>query len=182
NPGEVARALRAAAEAYAGRLSQVTGDEWNRRGYRSDGREFTVASLTRYGLHEVRHHLGDVGACAMSLEWEQIIIDSPDPLRLGRWWARALDWVIVDENDTEIEIRASADRLPGILIGVDRGEKVVKNRLHLDFRPDDQAAEVARFLELGARHVDVGQTGDEPWVVLADPEGNEFCILSSAAD
>ena len=118
----------------------------------------------------------------MSLEWEQIIIDSPDPLRLGRWWARALDWVIVDENDTEIEIRASADRLPGILIGVDRGEKVVKNRLHLDFRPDDQAAEVARFLELGARHVDVGQTGDEPWVVLADPEGNEFCILSSAAD
>jgi hypothetical protein len=65
----------------------------------------------------------------MSLEWEQIIIDSPDPLRLGRWWARALDWVIVDENDTEIEIRASADRLPGILIGVDREEKVVKNRL-----------------------------------------------------
>ncbi|WP_298418234.1 VOC family protein [Brevibacterium sp.] len=119
----------------------------------------------------------------MSLEWEQqIIIDSPDPLRLGRWWARALDWVIVDENDTEIEIRASADRLPGILIGVDREEKVVKNRLHLDFRPDDQAAEVARFLELGARHVDVGQTGDGPWVVLADPEGNEFCILSSAAD
>jgi hypothetical protein len=62
NPAEVARALCAAAEAYAGRLSQVTGDEWNRRGYRSDGREFTVASLTRYGLHEVRHHLGDVGA------------------------------------------------------------------------------------------------------------------------
>src|SRR5699024_4792347 len=85
-------------------------------------------------------------------------------------------------SDTEIEIRASADRLPGILISVDREEKVVKNRLHLDFRPDDQAAEVARFLELGARHVDVGQTGDEPWVVLADPEGNEFCILSSPAD
>src|SRR5699024_2550119 len=52
----------AAAESDADRLSQVTGDEWNRRGYRSDGREFTVASLTRYGLHEVRHHLGDVGA------------------------------------------------------------------------------------------------------------------------
>ena len=118
----------------------------------------------------------------MSLEWEQIIIGSGirgSKLLLS---GSALDWVIVDENDTEIEIRASADRLPGILIGVDREEKVVKNRLHLDFRPDDQAAEVARFLELGARHVDVGQTGDGPWVVLADPEGNEFCILSSAAD
>lgn len=113
----------------------------------------------------------------MSLEWEQIVIDSPDPFTLGRWWARALDWVIVDENDTGIEIRQSPDRLPGIIVGIDREEKVVKNRLHLDFRPDDQAAEVARLLDLGARRVDVGQTGDESWVVLADPEGNEFCIL-----
>jgi len=56
--------------------------------------------------------------------------------------------------------------------------KAVKNRLHLDFRPADQEAEVARLLELGARHADVGQ-GDETWVVLADPEGNEFCVLSS---
>src|SRR5699024_790252 len=125
----------------------------------------------------------------MSLEWEQIIIDSPDALRLGRWWARALDWVIVEESDTVIELRAAADRLPGIVIGVDREEEAVKDRRHADFRPDDQSAAVAhllqagaRFLEPGARHVDVGQTGDEPWVVLADPEGNEFCILSSAAD
>src|SRR5699024_10714752 len=101
----------------------------------------------------------------MSLEWEQIIMDSPDPLMLGRWWARALDWVIVDENHPAIATLASADRLPGIRIGVDRGEKVVKNRLHLAFRPYDQAAEVARVLETAARHVDVGQTGDEPWVV-----------------
>ena len=64
-------------------------------------------------------------------------------------------------------------------IVIDREEKVVKNRLHLDFRPDDQDAEVARLLALGARRVDVGQTGDEPWVGRADPEGNEFCILSS---
>lgn len=62
NPAEVAPALRTAAESYAARLSQVRGDEWDRRGFRSDGREFTVASLTLYGLHEVRHHLGDVGA------------------------------------------------------------------------------------------------------------------------
>jgi hypothetical protein len=55
--------------------------------------------------------------------------------------------------------------------------KTVKNRLHLDLRPDDQDAEVARFEELGARRVDVGQSGEETWVVMADPEGNEFCIL-----
>ncbi|UVI36114.1 DinB family protein [Brevibacterium spongiae] len=62
NPAEVAPALSAAAESYAGRLSQVSGDEWDRRGFRADGRAFTVATLTLYGLHEVRHHLGDVGA------------------------------------------------------------------------------------------------------------------------
>lgn len=61
-PAEVAPALRAAAESYAARLSQVSGDEWDRRGFRSDGHAFTVASLTLYGLHEVRHHLHDVGA------------------------------------------------------------------------------------------------------------------------
>ena len=54
--------------------------------------------------------------------------------------------------------------------------KAVKNRLHLDFRPDDQAAEVARLEGLGARRVDIGQ-GDQSWVVLADPDGNEFCVL-----
>ena len=55
--------------------------------------------------------------------------------------------------------------------------KTVKNRLHIDLRPDDQAAEVARLERLGARRVDVGQGADVSWVVLADPEGNEFCVL-----
>ena len=57
-------------------------------------------------------------------------------------------------------------------------EKVVKNRIHLDFRPDDQQAEVDRVIGMGARHVDIGQ-GEQSWVVLADPEGNEFCILAA---
>jgi hypothetical protein len=52
-----------------------------------------------------------------------------------------------------------------------------KNRLHIELDPDDQAAEVARLLALGARHADVGQGGGVPWVVLADLEGNEFCVL-----
>lgn len=75
----------------------------------------------------------------MALEWEQVIVDSADPAALGRWWAEALGWVVVD---------------------------------------DDPEAEVARPLALGARHADVGQRGDESWVRPADPEGNEFCVLS----
>ncbi len=58
-------------------------------------------------------------------------------------------------------------------------EKTTKNRLHLDFRPEDRDVEVARMLALGAVRADVGQGEDVSWVVLADPEGNEFCILSS---
>ncbi|MCX5134494.1 VOC family protein [Streptomyces sp. NPDC060011] len=112
----------------------------------------------------------------MTLEWEQLVVDSVDPAALGQWWADALGWVVVDSSPDEFEIRPTPDRLPGLLFGRDPGNKTVKNRLHLDFRPDDQAAEVARLLAHGARHVDIGQ-GEQPWVVLADPEGNEFCVL-----
>ena len=66
----------------------------------------------------------------------------------------------------------------GLLFGAVPEAKTVKNRLHLDFRPDDRDAEVERLLALGATRADVGQ-GDESWVVLADPEGNEFCVLSA---
>jgi hypothetical protein len=104
----------------------------------------------------------------MSLEWEQAVVDSREPVALGRWWQRALGWVIVNEEATEFEIRPTADRLPGLIfVPVEEG-KVVKNRLHLDFRPDDQESEVERLIELGASQVDVGQD-DASWVVLADP-------------
>jgi Glyoxalase-like domain len=59
--------------------------------------------------------------------------------------------------------------------------KSVKNRLHLDLRPMDQAGEVARLEALGARRVDVGQTEASTWVVLVDPDGNEFCVLRALA-
>ncbi|MER6433586.1 VOC family protein [Streptomyces sp. NPDC059688] len=112
----------------------------------------------------------------MALEWEQVIVDAADPVALGRWWAEALGWVVVADAADEFEIRPAPERLPGLLfVPVPEG-KTVKNRLHLDFRPTDRAAEVARLLALGARHADVGQ-GEQPWVVLADPEGNEFCVL-----
>lgn len=104
-------------------------------------------------------------------------MDARDPVSLGRWWADALGWVVVNEDAEEFEIRPAADRLPGLLFELVPEAKAGKNRLHLDFRPADQDAEVERFLGLGATRADIGQ-GDVSWVVLADPEGNEFCILS----
>jgi len=114
----------------------------------------------------------------MSLEWEQIVVDAGDPVALGRWWAAALGWVVTIDTADEVEIRPSADEIPGLIFGSVPERKTIKNRLHLDFRPDDQAAEVDRLLALGARRVDIGQ-GEQPWVVLADPEGNEFCVLGA---
>ena len=116
----------------------------------------------------------------MSLEWEQIIIDAQDPVALGTWWQVALGWVIVNDDPEEFEIRPAVDRLPGLLFATGAEPKMSKNRLHIDLRPDDRDAEVERLLALGATHTDVGQ-GEQTWVVLADPEGNEFCVLSSRA-
>jgi predicted enzyme related to lactoylglutathione lyase len=114
----------------------------------------------------------------MASSWEQVVVDAEDPGRLARWWAEALGYVIVHEAPDEVEIRRAADRPPGLLFGAVPDAKAGKNRLHLDLRPDDQEAEVERLVDMGARPVDIGQH-DVSWVVLADPEGNEFCVLSS---
>jgi hypothetical protein len=116
----------------------------------------------------------------MSLIWEQVIVEASDSVALGRWWADALGWVVVEDLRGEFEIRPTADRLPGLLFVETDEPKSVKNRLHLDLRPDDQGAEVERLLALGATRADVGQ-GDVSWVVLADPEGNELCVLAAPA-
>jgi len=129
-------------------------------------------------------HVGRIGSpsdgksSSVGLEWEQTIIDARDPAALGRWWAEALGWVVVNDDPAEYEIRASPDRLPGLLFVPVPERKTIKNRLHLDFRPDDRDGEVSRLLALGATRADIGQ-GDESWVVLRDPEGNEFCVLRS---
>jgi hypothetical protein len=114
----------------------------------------------------------------MSLEWEQTVVAARDPGALGRWWVDALGWVVVNEDPSEFEIRPAADRVPGLLFVPVPEPKSQKNRLHLDFRPDDRDAAVERLLTLGATRADVGQ-GEQSWVVLADPEGNEFCVLGS---
>jgi hypothetical protein len=119
----------------------------------------------------------------MSLGWEQVIVDAADPVALGTWWATALDWVVVNDDPEEFEIRPAPDRIPGILFARVAEPKTLKNRLHLDLRPSDttQQQEVERLVGLGARRADIGQGPDVSWVVLADPEGNEFCVLSRSA-
>ena len=115
----------------------------------------------------------------MALQWEQVVIDARDPAGLGRWWTAALGWEVVNDADDEFEIRPAPDRLPGLVFVPVDDAKLGKNRLHLDFRPDDRDGEVDRLVALGATRADVGQDCSATWVVLADPEGNEFCVLSS---
>jgi len=114
----------------------------------------------------------------MPSQWEQVVVDAEDPARLARWWAEALGYRIVHEEPDEVEIRRSPEALPSLLFTAVPEAKKMKNRLHLDLRPDDQEAEVERLVDMGARPADIGQ-GDQSWVVLADPEGNEFCVLSA---
>ncbi|MER7107609.1 VOC family protein [Streptomyces sp. NPDC000229] len=113
----------------------------------------------------------------MAVSLYQIAIDAHDVKALARFWTRVLDWKVLYEDDEEIVIGADEHAMPGIVFLLVPERKTVKNRLHLDLAPDDQEAEVERIIGLGARRADVGQGDDVTWVVLADPEGNEFCVL-----
>jgi catechol 2,3-dioxygenase-like lactoylglutathione lyase family enzyme len=121
----------------------------------------------------------------------ELVVDCRDPVALAAFWAAALGYHLVRAEDGQAEIAAWAEEPPDlaeqvlraatvpalVFVAVPEG-KTVKNRLHLDLRPVGctHQAEVARLIGLGARHASVGQTG-VPWAVLADPEGNEFCVL-----
>jgi catechol 2,3-dioxygenase-like lactoylglutathione lyase family enzyme len=128
----------------------------------------------------------------MGVRWYTTVIDCRDIKAQAQWWATVLGWrVAVDLPDEVVLVPPHAfttgattpveERGPGLtFVPVPEG-KGVKNRLHLDLAPrahDDHAVEVRRLEELGARRVDVGQPADASFVVLADPEGNEFCLLS----
>jgi predicted enzyme related to lactoylglutathione lyase len=115
----------------------------------------------------------------MTLRLWTIDVDAHDPQALGRWWAEALGWKVFYDSEEEFVITTEDERFPGIIFVPVPESKTLKNRLHLDFVPDDRDAEVERLVAMGAKHVDVGQKPDETWVVLADPEGNEFCVLSA---
>jgi predicted enzyme related to lactoylglutathione lyase len=119
----------------------------------------------------------------MTVSLHHIVIDAHDLSRLARFWSQVLDWKILSEREREIVIGTDTGAAVGICLMPAGGEKSVKNRVHLDLNPggdagpDDREAEIRRILALGARRVDIGQSGDESWTVLADPEGNEFCVV-----
>ena len=132
----------------------------------------------------------------MASRLTEISLDCRDPERLAAFWTAALVWVVLDSEPGLVEIGPvrpddqalleavrSGPVAPTMFLAAVAEEKVVKNRMHLDLSPvhGSQEDEVARLLELGATRADVGQTGEESWTVLADPEGNEFCVLRSLA-
>jgi hypothetical protein len=119
----------------------------------------------------------------MALFVNALSVDARDPLALARFWSTALDWPIVEEDDDEVMLAPSRERPPApgvypLLFVRAPDAKTVKNRWHFDLAPEDQDAEVRRLEGMGARRVDIGQ-GDQSWVVMADVEGNEFCVLRS---
>jgi Glyoxalase-like domain len=125
----------------------------------------------------------------MTSKLTELAIDCADPAGLARFWCAVLGYEVQDEEDGLVTIGspdvAEGRRRPGpvpptLTFALVPDGKVVKNRVHLDVSPADcdQDDEVRRLLGLGARPADVGQTGAESWVTLADPEGNEFCVLA----
>ena len=125
----------------------------------------------------------------------EIVVDCHDPVAQAAFWAAALGYQVVRTEQGQVEVAPwereppdlaeqvrQAPAVPTLVFVAVPEAKMVKNRLHLDLRPVDRSheAEVERLIGLGARRADVGQ-GEVPWVVLADPEGNEFCVLGPLA-
>jgi predicted enzyme related to lactoylglutathione lyase len=118
----------------------------------------------------------------MNLRIQCLCVDTADPARLATFWQSALGWRRTVEQDDEVVLEPPEGSredgiVPDLLFLRVPESKAGKNRLHLDLRPEDQAAEVARLEKLGARRTDIGQGPDASWVVMADPDGNEFCVL-----
>jgi len=108
----------------------------------------------------------------------ELVVDAADPDRLAQFWSAVLGWRPTGRYEGAVEIAATAGFGPSLTFVPVPDAKRSKNRLHIDVSPTgcDQAQEVERLIGLGARRADVGQ-GERSWVVLADPEGNEFCVL-----
>jgi hypothetical protein len=118
----------------------------------------------------------------MELRIQAICVDTTDPREIATFWQSALGWRRTYEKDDEVVLEPPAGSpedgvAPDLLFLRVPESKIAKNRLHLDLRPADHAAEVTRLESLGARRVDVGQGPEVSWVVMADPDGNEFCVL-----
>jgi catechol 2,3-dioxygenase-like lactoylglutathione lyase family enzyme len=117
----------------------------------------------------------------MNIRIQCLCIDTADPARIAAFWQSALGWRCTFQKEGEVVLEppegSPEDGIAPDLVFLKVPEgKAVKNRLHLDLRPGDQAAEVARLEALGARQISIGQ-GEVSWVVMADPDGNEFDVL-----
>ncbi|MER5440476.1 VOC family protein [Streptomyces sp. NPDC002790] len=115
----------------------------------------------------------------MPVSLHHIVIDAHDLPALARFWAGALRWRILSEREREVVIGPDENAPVGICFMPVTDAKAAKNRLHLDLTctAEDRDAEIERLVALGAHRADVGQTGDESWTVLADPEDDEFCVV-----
>ena len=121
----------------------------------------------------------------MAASLTEIVIDCNDVELVSKFWSAVLDWPLQCTDNGEVWMSATGgyDARPFIVFEPVTEKKTVKDRIHIDVSPRgcEQAEELERLLALGATKVDIGQ-GDVPWVVLADPEGNEFCLLRRRVD
>ena len=118
----------------------------------------------------------------MACRFSEVVIDCLDPPRLAEFWCAVLGFVVLDTEDGAIEIgpeEGFGGLQPTLILSPTNESRTGKQRLHIDINPTDreQAAELERVLGIGARPAEIGQTGEEPWHVLLDPEDNEFCLL-----
>ena len=124
----------------------------------------------------------------MACRFSELVVDCRDPEALAAFWAAVLDYEVLGrEDDGGVEIGPEAGfggAAPTLVFGPVADPTPGKLRLHIDVNPTDrdQDEELERLLALGATRADVGHTGDEGWHVLADPEGNEFCLLRRRLD
>jgi len=123
----------------------------------------------------------------MASRISEFVIDCHDPQLLADFWCEVLDFVVLGTEDGAIEVgprEGFGGLQPTLILNPTSEPRAGKLRLHIDINPTDrdQDAELERLLTIGARPADVGQTGDEPWHVLQDPEGNEFCVLQARLD
>lgn len=124
----------------------------------------------------------------MASRISELVLQCREPEVLARFWCDVLDFVVLERpGDGSIEIgprEGFGGAQPTIILSPTGEPRKEKSRLHIDVNATDrdQDAELQRLLDLGARPADVGQTGDEAWHVLADPEGNEFCLLRRRLD
>jgi hypothetical protein len=117
-------------------------------------------------------------ACRIS----ELVLDAHDPERLAVFWCEVLGYTVLSRGEDGIEIgpqEGFGGLQPTLVISPSADPRAAKLPLHIDVSPTDrdQDAELSRLLAAGATPTDIGQTGGESWHVLADPEGNEFCLL-----